>query len=724
MSNLANYLTLLKKRPQLLVLVLCLILGGGLRLVGLTRGISDFDPAGRAGQTTFYHFHPDEETLIRAALALETPFEPPLTAYGLLPLYALRGALVLVDLIPGAPALDLATTEGQIWVFLTARVMAVVLSWLSLVLVYWLGRRCFDAGVAVLATFFVAVAPVVVQQAHFYTVDGVVVFFSLACFCALARMLDDGGWRWALVVGVCVGATAAVRLNGVLLVAVIVGALMVRDRDRLQRNGWIAAGSAALVLGLLQPYLLAQPELLWRSETSADLAYSLGIARGEVLKPWTLFDVGTTPYVHYWTALMPLAVGWLVTVFFAVGFCAGFRHRQPLRLAVVGWAAICFLLVGGLHTKHVRYLLPMVPLLALLAADIYWWVLGRVAGRRRVVGMAIAVLGAGWYGVAFAGVYAAEDSRIEAGRWMLEQVPEGRVVGVEKGAFSLGAVVDDERYRQETLNIARLFNGRPYLSCRAAAHFLGRRLERLDYLALVDANRLVHFMAVPQLYPAVAGFYSRLAAGEMGFAQVARFKRYPEWGGLVFADDGVEPSFIGYDHPAVLVFAKRGDVADALRRWERALDADPHCPDAALNEIGRLLGAGRDEEALRATHRLASQRPYWQLPHLVATWIHARRGDAEAELASVERYRASFFTVGDAHYGPWASALSFARAQMPDLAVTALAEGALQVAEYPTPVAVRRAMGDSFGEIARLLERQGRVEHARAAQALAGEVVP
>ncbi len=53
------------------------MLGTGLRFVGLTRGISDFDPSRQSDQQTFYHFHPDEETLIRAALALELSFAPP-----------------------------------------------------------------------------------------------------------------------------------------------------------------------------------------------------------------------------------------------------------------------------------------------------------------------------------------------------------------------------------------------------------------------------------------------------------------------------------------------------------------------------------------------------------------------------------------------------------------------------------------------------------------------
>jgi asparagine N-glycosylation enzyme membrane subunit Stt3 len=165
------------------------MLGTGLRFVGLTRGISDFDPSGQSDQQTFYHFHPDEETLIRAAPALESSFAPPLTAYGLLPLYMLRGALAFTGVLPGAPALDMDSVQGQVWIYMTARLLAAALSCLSLLLVYWLGRRCFGEWAALLAAFFTAVAPVVVQQAHFYTVDGVFLLCSLVCFCVLAKAL-------------------------------------------------------------------------------------------------------------------------------------------------------------------------------------------------------------------------------------------------------------------------------------------------------------------------------------------------------------------------------------------------------------------------------------------------------------------------------------------------------------------------------------------------------
>ena len=86
--------------------------------------------------------------------------------------------------------------------------------------------------------------------------------------------------------------------------------------------------------------------------------------------------------------------------------------------------------------------------------------------------------------------------------------------------------------------------------------------------------------------------------------------------------------------------------------------------------------------------------------------IWSERGYMRAVATKRPKWRRSraiapvLFDVEDAHYGPWASALSFVLAEMPDLALTALGEVAWQVAEHQTPAGVRWAMVDSYGEIA------------------------
>ena len=102
-------------------LALCLLLGACLRLAGLERGKSNFPPS---DQFEYYLFHPDEETVVRAALASVDPFDPPFTAYGLLPVYVLRTALSM----QGLAAADLGVVDERRRVFLTARLIAALLA--------------------------------------------------------------------------------------------------------------------------------------------------------------------------------------------------------------------------------------------------------------------------------------------------------------------------------------------------------------------------------------------------------------------------------------------------------------------------------------------------------------------------------------------------------------------------------------------------------------------
>ena len=79
-----------------LCLITCLVAGFALRFVGLTRGDSTFVVSGKSQSESgraFYHFHPDETTLIKAALGPIDPLAPGLTSYGTLPVYLLRGVL-------------------------------------------------------------------------------------------------------------------------------------------------------------------------------------------------------------------------------------------------------------------------------------------------------------------------------------------------------------------------------------------------------------------------------------------------------------------------------------------------------------------------------------------------------------------------------------------------------------------------------------------------------
>ena len=87
-----------------------------------------------------------------------------------------------------------------------------------------------------------------------------------------------------------------------------------------------------------------------------------------------------------------------------------------IQISILLFCALYFFQMGGLHTKHVRYLLPMLPFLLLLTAQLCI----ELERQKRRAGQAIgAVLSAAalTYGLAFTTIYSREDSRVSAARW-------------------------------------------------------------------------------------------------------------------------------------------------------------------------------------------------------------------------------------------------------------------------------------------------------------------
>jgi tetratricopeptide (TPR) repeat protein len=705
------------------LLVLVLLLGGWLRLTGLTRGASDFVLPEQGTREAFYAFHPDEETLVRAALELESPLRPPLTAYGLLPLYLARGALWLA----GEQEVD-GPPQSRQKVFAAVRLTSALLSWMSLGLVWGMGRWYAGPGAALLATFFVALAPLAIQQAHFFAVDGVFTAVVLFFFWVLMRE-GEGYGRWVLA-GVLAGAAGAVRLNGLALLLVLAARHCAAAGNWRKAPGRLLdprlglAGLAAIgMLAALQPYLVFEPALIQQARTTDDWVYSLQVARGQVLRPWTLADLHTTPYLHYWTHLWPLGVGWPLTLAFAGGLIHAAGWRWPRGLPLLLWCALYFAMVGGLHTKHVRYLLPLLPFLSLLAADLVL----ALRKRHSLAGGLALFLVAGYaaaHGLAFARIYRVEDSRIQAGRWLAENAPEGSRIGVESGGFSMQGLISETRHRKQALNLGTLFGARAYLSCAPAVDFLREQVGELEYLALVEENRYRQFTAAAELYPVPAQFYWRLWSGELGFALARRFREYPSLGGVQFSDAGAEPSFTGYDHPAVLILRRQAEAIEMERLWagwKKAMEEDEQCADKGLKQVAGPYLRGEWEEARGAAEEVLEKHPGMRTTHFLKAAIHHRLGQDAQEREATRRYMEGYGEE-NAYLVPWATAMTLLALELPDEALAALDHGKRLVPRLEEETL--RKMAASYVQAGNLAYARGLAGHAGAAYQLAIEVHP
>jgi hypothetical protein len=170
-------------------------------------------------------------------------------------------------------------------------------------------------------------------------------------------------------------------------------------------------------------------------------------------------------------------------------------------------------------------------------------------------------------GLVFAQTYAEEDPRIQAARWLAQEVPAAAKIGLEKGAFTLHKLLAGERTTD--LNILHLFYTGPYMLCAQRVDYMQERAAKLDYIAVIRANRHRQFTAVPELYPVVADFYRRLVDGKMGYREVAH-----------------DPSFTGYDHPTVLVFQREANFAGAFAQC--GLSPPARTAVTVVMSVGRL----------------------------------------------------------------------------------------------------------------------------------------
>ncbi len=161
---------------SLFILAVILVVAAALRWYGL-------------GWDSGYLFHPDERQILLVASNLQlpksmgeffstaSPLDPHFFAYGSFPIYLLR------LLAPFAPPTDIvgpwANDFLARWIVF-GRAISGLFDLGTLVLVYLLARRLYDARVGLLAAACVAVAVLHIQLSHFYAVDTLLTFLIFA----------------------------------------------------------------------------------------------------------------------------------------------------------------------------------------------------------------------------------------------------------------------------------------------------------------------------------------------------------------------------------------------------------------------------------------------------------------------------------------------------------------------------------------------------------------
>ncbi len=570
--------------------------------------------------------HPDERQIyflvlnlawphsLSEALSPASPLNPHFFAYGSLPIYLLK--LVYTLLAPLWP-----TLRGGDHLHLVARPLVALADLGTVYLTYRLALKVWrtreaeeppapqeaahqpvatglprERAVALLAAAFVSLAILHVQLAHFYTADPLLTLAVMLTLNLAADVAQGGDRRYQLGLGIALGLALAIKVSALPLVFVVFVAYYTRGKGSTSQapstHGlytlWrmiLPLVVAGAVFFLTQPYALID----WRTFLE-DTFREARIARGALDVPYTLQYAGTLPFLYplWQTALWGLALplGLAAWAGLVASLLRWLRHGPWADALLLAWAGPYLVVTGLLYTKYLRYTLPLVPVLALMAARLLFVPSrpqrldtgGHARGRRpsSVVHRLTCILNRSsflvtlflltcslGYALAFAGIYATPHSWVTASEWIYHNVPARSTLTVEHWDTPLplpleveGTTLSPGQYTYRTLNL--------YDEPDDAAKWeaLSEDLAESDLLILASRRLYASIPRLPDRYPLATRYYDQLFNGELGFELAGEFIRGPAWlnprlpplpdaAPAVFHPD---ESFVVYDHPRALIF--------------------------------------------------------------------------------------------------------------------------------------------------------------------------
>jgi 4-amino-4-deoxy-L-arabinose transferase-like glycosyltransferase len=443
-----------------------------------------------------------------------------------------------------------------------------------------LGRRVGGSAVGIGAAFLVAVNQMHIAKSQVIEVDVPLTLFATLCAWFAVRILERPTWRNYLLAGLCAGLATSTKYSGALLPLTLLVAHLLAPRGgraaatgaggrkarrpatapapapaRDLRKLAAALAVAGASLFLTSPYILLDQKAFWIGFNYERLHMRLGH-----------FGLDQTPAIVYYLRVMtgPL-LGWPLALLGVAGMVHALVVRRARWAVVLAVFPVVYLtLISSWSMKADRYILPLLPIMAVFATAVVAAFVPRLQGRRR---WAPAAAAAGLVAVMAAPsiwAYAHErdrfqpDTRTLSRQWIEANVPGGSFIVCEAygpevlGAVDVQGLDKDVRERIEKhaqdIRVYALVGLPMYqvMPENSALCYDLRLYQEAADLIVTSSSVASRYRREPQRYAAQLGFYSAVESS---------WKKVREFG----PQDGSGPRITIYRHPQERPpFSKRG----------------------------------------------------------------------------------------------------------------------------------------------------------------------
>jgi hypothetical protein len=384
--------------------------------------------------------------------------------------------------------------------------------------------------------------------------------------------------RWSLVAGCAYGLAMATKFSAAPLIAPLLVAVVMRWYRYGASSGLItlllAACTAWLVFLIAMPYaLLDLPNFVAQVNQQSDLA------RGLLDLPYVRQFAGTTPFVYELQNMVLWGMGVLLGVAALCGMLwilwRTWRREAGIWLVVLSWLLVYTAITGSFYVKYMRYMLPIYPFLALMAAAFLVACMSKAQARKgrgyiqRIqaalpyLAVLLVLAGTMFQGLALLNVYSQPNTRVQASQWIYSHIKPGSVSTYEQWDDALPVQVGSN---VPTIYLQATYpgpDGQPQTGLdlygddtTAKARQLASLLPTIDVISMATDRLDKSIPRLPFRYPLTIHYYQLLFSGQLGFHLAARFENHPNLFGVTLDDSNADESYSVFDHPTVKIFVR------------------------------------------------------------------------------------------------------------------------------------------------------------------------
>jgi len=526
-----------RNQTTFIYLILILLSALAIRIIGLRFGFP-------------YLLHPDEVTAVkRAILFFRDGLNPRWFGMPSLYLYLLHFSYLIyykAEVLLGISQVLPHLQSELIPFYFIGRIWSALLGSGTVIVVYLTGKRLYSTITALGASFLIAVLPLHLLHSHYATVDVPVTFLITLSFFFSATLLKERRLKYYLLAGIAAGLASATKYNGIFTIFPILAAHFLRERGG-EKNIIHRIGDPFLLLGLVLSaiaFVLATPySIIELSRFLQDIGtqsyYLINSGHGPIF-------IGTKPGAIYQLRYTLFYAGgpvfWVMAL---AGLIYALRCRQKADWLILSWVIPYFILISIPVVKFSRFFIPMLPFFSIWAGRLL-----EVQFKRPLISRlyravwSVAVFWLLLQAVAFTGVLARTDPRLEAKIWLEANLPRPCRIGLIR--TETGLIFLDDPPLDRNL---------PGLVVEQYKRLLPALERRPQYIIATDFDYR-QILRLKELYDQKrCDRWNDFLAGNLGYKKIKEFNSDPRL--LWFSFGGsFPPHDMIYNRPRISVFQR------------------------------------------------------------------------------------------------------------------------------------------------------------------------